>query len=117
MVIQNKIFSFKIKCQAKNIFPSDVERTVEFYMTVSERQYLSVWLGQVSMILLLSDFHCLGLPFSLQVEFAMSSWSTTLPIGVKRSICLKIQSNLVISNSLISNYRLSRSENLVPVFT
>ena len=30
---------------------------------------------------------------------------------------VKIQSNLVISNSLISNYRLSRSENLVPVLT
>ena len=30
---------------------------------------------------------------------------------------LGIQSNLVISNSLISNYRLSRSENLVPVLT
>ena len=30
---------------------------------------------------------------------------------------LDIQSNLVISNSLISNYRLSRSENLVPVLT
>ena len=29
----------------------------------------------------------------------------------------EIQSNLVISNSLISNYRLSRSENLVPVLT
>ena len=28
-----------------------------------------------------------------------------------------IQANLVISNSLISNYRLSRSENLVPVLT
>ena len=28
-----------------------------------------------------------------------------------------IQSNLVISNSLISNYRLSRSENLIPVLT
>ena len=28
-----------------------------------------------------------------------------------------IQSNLVFSNSLISNYRLSRSENLVPVLT
>ena len=27
------------------------------------------------------------------------------------------QSNLVISNSLISNYRLSRSENLIPVLT
>ena len=29
----------------------------------------------------------------------------------------QVQSNLVISNSLISNYRLSRSENLVPVLT
>ena len=29
----------------------------------------------------------------------------------------QIQSNLVISYSLISNYRLSRSENLVPVLT
>ena len=29
MINQNKIFSFKIKCQAKNVFPSDVERTVE----------------------------------------------------------------------------------------
>ena len=29
----------------------------------------------------------------------------------------KIQSNLIISNSHISNYRLSRSENLVPVLT
>ena len=28
-----------------------------------------------------------------------------------------LQSNLVILNSLISNYRLSRSENLVPVLT
>ena len=30
---------------------------------------------------------------------------------------IEIQSNLVILNSLISNYRLSRSENLVPVLT
>ena len=28
MVNQNKIFSFEIKCQAKNLFPRDVERTV-----------------------------------------------------------------------------------------
>ena len=50
-----------------------------------------------------------------------------LPISVShcRSPCQekkqytqhKIQSNPVISNSLISNYRLSRSENLVPVLT
>ena len=28
MVNQNKIFSFIVKCQAKNIFPRDVKRTV-----------------------------------------------------------------------------------------
>ena len=28
MVIQGKIFSFKIKRQAKNVLPGDVERTV-----------------------------------------------------------------------------------------
>ena len=33
------------------------------------------------------------------------------------NICLPLQSTLVISNSLIPNNRLSRSENLVPVFT
>ena len=32
-------------------------------------------------------------------------------------IVMNVQSNLVISNSLISNYRLSRNENLVPVLT
>ena len=30
MVNQNKIFSFKIKRQAKSVFPSDVERTVGY---------------------------------------------------------------------------------------
>ena len=29
MVNQNKMFSFKIKRQAENVFPSDIERTVE----------------------------------------------------------------------------------------
>ena len=44
----------------------------------------------------------------------------TVKYGIKttlgnRNACVNyIQSNLVISNSLISNYRLSRSENLVP---
>ena len=33
MVIQNKIFSFKIKRQAKNVFLSDVERTVIYALT------------------------------------------------------------------------------------
>ena len=28
VVNQNKMFSFEIKCLAKNVFPSDVERTV-----------------------------------------------------------------------------------------
>ena len=31
MVNQNKIFSFKIKRQAKTVFPSEVERTVVVY--------------------------------------------------------------------------------------
>ena len=30
MVNQNKIFSFRIKRQAKNVFQSDVERTVMY---------------------------------------------------------------------------------------
>ena len=33
MVIQNKIFSSEIKRQAKNVFPSDVERTVTSHIT------------------------------------------------------------------------------------
>ena len=32
MVNQNKIFSFKIKRQAKNVFSNDVERTVGFVL-------------------------------------------------------------------------------------
>ena len=34
MVNQNKIFSFKIKHQAKNVFPRDVERTVVYLCLV-----------------------------------------------------------------------------------
>ena len=30
MVNQNKIFSFELKRQAKNVFPKDVERTVDY---------------------------------------------------------------------------------------
>ena len=40
MVNQNKIFSFKIKCQAKNIFPSDVERTTYFKKQPYKKQNL-----------------------------------------------------------------------------
>ena len=44
MVIQNKIFSFKIKRQAKNVFPSDVERTVVYsskgYILKAEEVFL-----------------------------------------------------------------------------
>ena len=36
MVNQNKIFSFKIKRQAKNVFPRDVERTVALVDTQSD---------------------------------------------------------------------------------
>ena len=35
MVNQNKIFSLKIKRQAKNVFPSDVERTVASFGLLS----------------------------------------------------------------------------------
>ena len=34
MVNQKKIFSFELKCQAKNVFPRDVERTVS-YLTLN----------------------------------------------------------------------------------
>ena len=55
----------------------------------------------------------------------MIKWKTETGKNAKRKVgrCNKeiwnynIQSNLVISNSFISNYRLSRSENLVPVLT
>ena len=39
MVNQNKIFSFKIKHQAKNVFPSDLERTVGRAMTYSIQSF------------------------------------------------------------------------------
>ena len=32
MVYQNKIFSFTIKGRAKNLFPSDVERTIDTFL-------------------------------------------------------------------------------------
>ena len=32
MVNQNKIFSFEIKRQAKNLFPRDVEKTVSVFI-------------------------------------------------------------------------------------
>ena len=38
MVSQNKRFSFKIKRQAKNVFPKDVERTV-----VTEKNWCGKW--------------------------------------------------------------------------
>ena len=46
----------------------------------------------------------------------MSSYGCGIVLD-KRSIQVYIQSTLVISNSLISNNRLSGSENLVPVLT
>ena len=35
MVNQNKIVSFNIKCQAKNVFLNDVERTVSNFHQIS----------------------------------------------------------------------------------
>ena len=48
MINQNKIFSFKIKCQAKNVFPSDVERTegIIFPQDLHGRKKYSVAFGQ-----------------------------------------------------------------------
>ena len=43
MVIQNKILSFKIKRQAKNVFLSDVERTVGKYDI--QNQQAVIWKG------------------------------------------------------------------------
>ena len=33
---QTKIFSFKINCQANNVFPNDLERTVDGYVLVQK---------------------------------------------------------------------------------
>ena len=74
-------------------------------------------------------FFLLGLPLTCPVSAPVSPYP--LPLSSKLLIALRnmsllasfiallenIQSNLVISNSLISNNRLSRSENLVPVLT
>ena len=38
-----------------------------------------------TMKLRLSDCHCFGLPFFLQIEFRMNSVSKTLPKGLRRS--------------------------------
>ena len=37
MVNQNKIFSFEIKRQAKNVFPKDVERTIDTQYYLSNK--------------------------------------------------------------------------------
>ena len=62
------------------------------------------WLGFSSLDLIFKVFA--GVKLS---KLGNSAW-TANSVGY-------IQSNLVISNSLISNYRLSRIENLVPVLT
>ena len=45
MINQNKIFSFEIKCQAKNIFLRDVEKTVDFIVQLSNniKKDIVVW--------------------------------------------------------------------------
>ena len=37
MVNQNKLFSFEIKRQAENVFPRDVESTVNIWTEISEQ--------------------------------------------------------------------------------
>ena len=56
---------------------------------------------------------------SVQTVFTECPYKDSLPDIATQFYMLvsKIQSTLVISNSLISNYRLSRSENLAPVLT
>ena len=58
MVNRNKMFSFKIKRQAKNVFPSDVERTVGrkklVYICKIFQVYLLTLTGSYSIIWLTS---------------------------------------------------------------
>ena len=44
MVNQNKIFSFEIKRKAKNVFPSDVKRTVVSKLTTLDVTQID-WVG------------------------------------------------------------------------
>ena len=46
MVNQNKIFSFTIKRQAKNVFPRDVERTVGSNVIIKA---LTAFVGRLSL--------------------------------------------------------------------
>ena len=44
MVNQNKIFSFQIKGQANNVFPSDVERTTAYtFMQIENTGKISIF--------------------------------------------------------------------------
>ena len=43
MVNQNKIFSLEIKGQAKNIFPNDVERTVDGILVLENQGHSDFW--------------------------------------------------------------------------
>ena len=74
MVNQNKIFSFEIKRQAKNIFPRDVERTVVSIISITsgddfKYQYSALYFGSGSEVIKL--FICstqLSMKFHLVIK-------------------------------------------------
>ena len=51
MVIQNKIFSSEIKRQAKNVFFSDVEKTVGEMLLLSTYMYIICFHGEIKKML------------------------------------------------------------------
>ena len=89
-----------------------------FSYLVFHLRFFGLLLDSVMYCLLLLYSECIGptaffasllTAYNSRYEYCILSEISLLP--------LQLQSNLVISNSLISNYRLSRSENLVPVLT
>ena len=72
------------------------ENNTEFSTTSA-----TIWLEEYGLI---TQNTCLSADYNLSQN--LNNWTN-----------VNVQSGLVISNSLISNYRLSRSKNLVPVLT
>ena len=98
---------------------SSVFELLKFYCNIwirltlpnSDPHEISIWLGIVGDILH-NDVMSTGRP-----GLFGSTPGLVVGMGFWNKWYDQIQSNLVISNSLISNYRLSQSENLVPVLT
>ena len=83
--------------------------------------YLFIYLFTYLFLFISFFFTFFFLLFETFESIRKHTYSNILKISETESfpikILIQIQSNLVISNSLISNYHLSRSENLVPVLT